>query len=462
MPKERNAFRLGLTLIVFIALFVVVLVLLAPGTGGDLRLVVRFPHSKVTSTLKPGGDVLCGGDVVGTIRSVRLEELPVDLSGPDSTRPAGDAPATPDGSLPPQTDLYTVLVIDVDSSIGLRANARIEPRGALLGGMGYLVISHRGVGDPLDPGRIINGRPEAGLMAQLESQFDPDDPNSLLSQIRTQLDPAQEASLMSKVHRSLDDINEVTLAVRNELDGGVDDSLKNRVHEILANINAVTVSVRDEMNSGNDAAFLARLHGVMSMLEYGLENLAGLIVDNRKPITETIARVRSTSEIVELQIARRIAEQLDPNEPATLLAKVHVSLDRFGASLQDIRGITSEGREVVALTKPRIIRMVDNLKSTSDHLEATSKDLRRSPWRLFYQPTVAEAENANVFDAAREFSEAASQLDDAVTRLESLMESDLVQIRDDPKLLELLDQLQNRFLDFSEAEDALWEQLKIR
>ena len=107
--------------------------------------------------------------------------------------------------------------------------------------------------------------------------------------------------------------------------------------------------------------------------------------------------------------------------------------------------------------------MISNLKETSDHLKAAGKDIRRSPWRLLYQPSVEEAEQANVFDAARSFSEAATQLDDAVTRLQAVSDAGGPQvIAGDERLAEILEQLQQTFTNFTKAENSLWEQLKIK
>ena len=105
--------------------------------------------------------------------------------------------------------------------------------------------------------------------------------------------------------------------------------------------------------------------------------------------------------------------------------------------------------------------MIVNLKETSDHLKAASKDIRRNPWRLFYQPTLEEASQANVFDAARSFSEAATKLDDALARLQTISQDGKTTV-DDKQLKGLRDQLQQSFSQFSKVESALWEQLKIK
>jgi hypothetical protein len=113
------------------------------------------------------------------------------------------------------------------------------------------------------------------------------------------------------------------------------------------------------------------------------------------------------------------------------------------------------------MNKEHISRFVVNLKETSDHLKGTSKELQRNPWRLLYQPTLEEAERANIYDAARSFSDAATHLDDAVVRLQALSEAGTVP-SDDEQLREVLEQLQLRFQDFNQVEDALWRELRIK
>ena len=99
MPAERNAFKLGLTMILFFVLLVGVLYFLAPTGGGDMTLTVRFPHNEFTTILKSGGEVVCGGYSVGAIRSLALVEMPDENIGEDL--------------------LYSVATISVGSSLGL-------------------------------------------------------------------------------------------------------------------------------------------------------------------------------------------------------------------------------------------------------------------------------------------------------------------------------------------------------
>ncbi|MCH8978236.1 MAG: hypothetical protein IH945_03210 [Armatimonadetes bacterium] len=74
MPQERNAFKLGLTALTMLALFVAVLVFLAGRVGGETqRVVVRFPDGTVLPPLANGSDVHFGGRTVGHVVGLWLK-----------------------------------------------------------------------------------------------------------------------------------------------------------------------------------------------------------------------------------------------------------------------------------------------------------------------------------------------------------------------------------------------------
>ena len=454
MAAERNAFKLGLTLIVFAGLLVAVLVYLAPTGGGDVLFRVRYPHGKIGTPLKPGGEVSCGGQAVGAIRRIELAELEIEEEK-DAEEGEGKG-----------KDVYVVVTISVDSRrVTLRERCKITPEAPILGAGGKLTILHVGDGDPLEDGAMIDGDLEANianLTRALQGQLDPEDPGSLISRVKAMLDPANEDSLLGKILASLDDVNAVTRQLEREFDPAQKRALLAKLHGIMDSLNQATGLLRDEIDRDVDAAMAAKLHEMLDTLNDGLATAAGLLEENRAPITETVQSIRDTSKILEEQIAARIARQLDPKDGAALMAKVHVAIDRLGRSLSDINTITDAGRETMLLNKELINRMVGNFKETSDHLKGASKDIRRSPWRLFYQPTIEESAEANVFDAARAFAEAATRLDDAMARVQAVSEIRPDAIAEDEQLREIRDQLKRTFEQFTQAETALWEQLDIR
>ena len=411
-----------------------------------MTLRVRFPHDQFAVVLKSGCEVSCGGKPVGSIRSLDLEEM----KDPDS------------GS----QRLYTVITFAVDSRLGLRKDCKVYPEGLLLGGPGKLVIGDRGNGEPIDPAQMIEGQTGASiadLTRALAAQLDPKEPASLMAMVKSQLDAADPRSLLGKIHASLNDVNTVTQSISNEFDAQEKAALLAKLHAIMDNINDATRLLREEIDQTLDRTMVAKLHDMLDTLNRGLETVVGMVEENRGPLTETVGHVRDTSRILEEQIAAAIAKQLDPADAASLIAKVHVAVERLGGSLEDIRAVTAATREVVVLNKESLDRMIANFRETSDHLKGASKDIRRNPWRLLYQPTVAEAEQANVFDAARAFADAAARLDDAAVRLQVVADSQSSNVKPtDEQLVDIREQLQRTFDDFTKVEAALWDQLKIK
>ncbi len=117
----------------------------------------------------------------------------------------------------------------------------------------------------------------------------------------------------------------------------------------------------------------------------------------------------------------------------------------------------------MVLNKDHINHVIRDLTETAAHLKSAGKDLRRNPWRLFYRPSLEKTRQLNIFDAAREFSEAAARLDDSATQLAALMESrDGGVLVDDPELQAIRLRLRETFEDYSRAEEALWKQLEVR
>jgi hypothetical protein len=194
----------------------------------------------------------------------------------------------------------------------------------------------------------------------------------------------------------------------------------------------------------------------------GLAQAVELLTESRNPIHETLLSVQSTADRLDVGISKPIAEQLDMSNPVSLLAKVHLAVGRVNESLVDLNAITGQTRRTMELNLDRIDKVMGNFKEGSDHLRAGLKEIRRNPWRLLYTPTPSEAKQESILAAARDFSEAARQLDDAVVRLKVLAESQHTQVPgDDEELVEVRAMLTDTFSKFTEAEQALWRELDV-
>ncbi|MCK6457494.1 MAG: hypothetical protein L6Q92_13320 [Phycisphaerae bacterium] len=450
MADRRNEFKLGAVLIVVFLLFFIILLWL-PQTivGGPSRLIrIRFPQSMPLPTLAVGSKVLVAGRPAGHVSAVALEEMPIR----DEKDPA--------------KDLYLVVTAKLDESIALRRDCRIRAVGEVLGGAGSLVVDVGSERELAKLDGVLEGAAPGGFGAYLESlgkELDGSNPRSLMGQIKTQLDPDVSSSMLAKLHHTMDDLNSISNSLAVQLNAEQKRSMLAKLHQTMDAINATTATLRDQMKPDQPAAALGKVHAALDSLNTGLRTTVAMLEENRKPLNETLRHVRSTAEKLDARIAESIAEQIDERNEAGLMAKMHRAMDDLNKSLSNIREVSETTRDVVVLNKDNLNKLLINFKQTSDHLNSAAKYVLRHPWRLFKAPDDMETRQQAIFDAARNFTEAATRLDDAAAQLKALHELYDGRIPpDNDDLQRIQADLQNTFKKFNEAEAALWKQLDVR
>jgi ABC-type transporter Mla subunit MlaD len=446
MAEPKNTFKLGLTVIVMGVLFFATAVFVGRGvSAGEQTFVVRYPADEITTQLKPGSIITCGGQTVGTVTQAELHDVEEEGAA---------------------TRLYVFITCGIDRDVDLRMDCDIVPGEPLLGEVGKLVIRNRGAGARVTADAVVDGRVSPSLNAaigMLAQQLDPNDPKSLLSMIKNQLDPEDAHSLIAKIHLSLSDLNEVTRNISLQLNPGQRNVLITKIHAVLDNINAATAAMRNQLDPNRDEVVLSKVHAALDSLNEALATVVATLDENREPINETVLHIRDTAETLDDVVAARVAAQLDVRNAASLIAKVHTGVDRLNASLEDLNEITDTTRAMIDENDGLIGKAVANFTETSAHLKAAAKEIYRNPWRLLYKPSPEEVAQMSVLDAARAFSEAASQLDSATLRLKGLIEAEGGALpTDDPQLIAIREDLQHTVGQFREAEAALWNQLKLQ
>lgn len=112
---------------------------------------------------------------------------------------------------------------------------------------------------------------------------------------------------------------------------------------------------------------------------------------------------------------------------------------------------------ILASQTPVIERTLASLQLTADQLKLASIEVRRSPWRLLYEPSDKELETDNLYDAARSFALAAGALQSAAGSLESVSKAR----PDDEALIKVkLEELNRLFEKYKETEATFWKRLK--
>jgi len=450
MAAERNALRVGMMTLVCVATAFVILLWLSKGVGGQMRtLKIQFKCDPNMPTLAPGSSVLVGGQKVG--RVIKAELARNEKAGPQA----------------PPSEAYVVIIeTEIQDFIDLRKDCQVFAEGPPLGGDGLIKIDLGKDERILPTDVVVLGSPPAGfgaILGSLQSELDTTDPNSLLARIKTQLDPGARASLMNRLLASMDDLNKMTTALRSQMSPDERNSLMAKLHGTMDNVAGATGALRDEMDPARPTGLIGKAHVAADAVTGGLKTVARVLETNEAPINKTIGHVASTAEKLDTRIAENIASQTDPNNLDGLIARINKAAAQLNQSLADVNTLTGTTREVVVLNRENINKTLINFKETSDHLKSAVKYVLERPWRLINPPSATEDRQHAIFDAARNFSEAANRLDDATAQLKALAELHNGNIpADNADLVRLKADLEATRARFSKAEEVLWRELGVK
>lgn len=446
MRPEHNEFKVGLTVAAVVLLFVIVMGFVGKWNALFTKtnmLHVRFDHQQGIDGLRIEDPVRVGGVNVGRVRAIYHAE-------------------------DPKTGyLYVHVLADVPENIHLHPDCRISIGTKFVGEGGTLDILSAGeTGEILTENDVVDGLPPVGiaeLTAKLSREFDETNPEGLLAQIKQQLDVGKPQSLLAKIHKSLDDINAISAGIRRQADPELQTSLMARIHQTVNNLNDLTGALRGEFNREDKQATLAKVDLALATLNDALASAKDMLAENRPKVQQAVDHVQRTAQRLDEQISTALARELNPQEKDSLLAKLHVSLTAAQAGMENLRALTQTGKELVGVNRDSLQSVVDNFAETSAHLKATAKELRLNPWRLLYRPEKAEIDYANLLAATRAFSDAAASLDNANGKLTQLMQLEPQTLpAADPQFIQIREQVKEAFCQFEQAQEKLWELLKLR
>ncbi len=417
MSRKRDTFKLGIAVMVMAFLLVACLLFIGGGlfTTEQGALIVRFRPGGSMPEISEGSVVTYFGKKVGLVAKSEI----VDDTDAEDSATSGQP--------------FLEVLVTLHEELGLREDCIIVASGPVLGGIGMLEILNRGSSaKALEPSQPIFGR-VAGFQAALDmitSELDENNADGLVSLIKVQLDAEDERALVAKVHKSLADINVLTANLACELDD----------------------------------VFLAKIHTSIDLINRSLSEVADLVEQNRSKIDSAIASAERAAGKLDTCVMDVLARELelDADPEVTLLTKVHDAFTDLNESLADLNVVTEGAKEIVVLNKDRISEAVENVTTASRHLERGIHDLELHPWKLIFEPSVDEKRELHMLNVAREFAEAAADLDDSTSRLHSLLDVHEGRMRsDDPALAEIRARLLESARKFSEAEQALWAELKV-
>lgn len=410
MRRDRNALKSG----VFIILTVVLIIAVIVGIKGAENLsepkdqrAVSFDLKSDVGGLQVGDDVRVGGFKVGTVK-----EITVVGADQESAK-----------ELP-----RVRVVFSFPKRYLLRRDALLRIQSTVTG-QSCLNFEALGTGAKLPANEELAGR--AGSLSEVLASL---------------------SNLSGPVTHIIDTVDHTTLpAVNTTVSkfGGTADSFKATGDHATQLVDDARAQVPTAMD---------RYKVVMETANAALGKIRDFFGDSSSDFRSTLTHFASISSTIDQKMPS-IVENVDG-----ALKKVNTTVTSANAALEDIKVIAANTRDITGTAKTVIVgnrgkidSMVTSLKATSKNLEAATVEIRRSPWRLLYKPAPNEMANLNLYDAARQFADGATELNDASLALRDAMKDGKA---DQATVEKLMAKLNGSFENFQKVENQLWTKVK--
>ncbi len=448
MKSRRADFVLGLFVLGALALFLASVLFIYPTIGTSVRQIrVRFAHDEGVAPLRPASAVLLGGSVqVGKVRSVGRETATVELDGKTTQR------------------LMIVVDAEIESDLMLYDDCAITTDQPPVGGPGVLVILSVGTPERGPVGAApIRGLPAQSFAASIGSLsrflFSP---GGFLDKLDQAVDGGEDGSLMNRLLASLEDVNAITRELRTQLTERDAATLLGKIQTIAANLADLSEGLRTQFDAADQATLLAKVLGALDQLQIGLAEATELLEENRPPLRSTVASLQSLSQTLDEQLGTALRRELNRDDPASLVGKIHEGVDRLNRSLDALAVATDAAKRLIVINKPALDDTVRHVNEMSRTLSLASEEIRLAPWRLAYRPSDHETRETRIFEATRTFAAAVDTLDGAVARLRALEEAAAAGDGSVPmeEFEQMRDALRSAFDRFEKAEQFLFERLQ--
>ncbi len=352
----------GLVVFLFVAITLAKLDLFSDATP----YVVQFQVSDGIGGLTPGTEVLVGGLQRGKVKSI--------------------APV-----IDPQGQLTALDVnIEMDATLKIFKDAKVLRVTSLLGSTSTLnFIALGSDGEPVPPHYQFQALESSGVLAALIGPYNATKANQIID-------------------------NFVKFA---DFLGEVPADYQAKVVPMLDNASTVLTEFRTDYSD-----WRTKIGGALTSAQSSMQHLDGALTDAEKlldrngpKIDSAIANLDSASAAANDALKHFNQETIPLVDSA--LKHAETAVDGFGNSIDIIHTLLME-------RSPDIAETLTNLRTTAGQLKLASMEIRRSPWKILYQPTSTEVAHENLYESARSFAMAAGDLRAAGDALRIVVERD--------------------------------------
>ncbi len=242
--------------------------------------------------------------------------------------------------------------------------------------------------------------------------------------------------------------------------GGALARVMQRAPQVVDTLDATLADARGAINDVRNQVphIVKRYDSTMQRADEALTEARDIFGDTKTDIRGTMANLNAATGTFKDKLPT-IFEKAD-----TFLTKTTETVEGARGTLADIRvaaantkDATGEAKSLLIRNRSRFDNMIASLRNTSTNLENASSEIRRSPWRLLYQPKADELSNLNIYDSAREFAQAATNLNDAASAVRDASQDPSITADEMKQLLGALDA---SFAKYKDVESKLWNAVK--
>lgn len=429
---SRNNILAGLFLLVGVALAVTVSIVLS-GASDALNkqsvYTVLFSLADGATGIKKGSMVLLGGQPIGKVRAVNFQPAPAR-----------------DGAAPDPGSLDIAVEIGTRADVTFYTNADFYLERPLLGSLSTINIGNMG-----RPG--VNGSARLEEHGTIRGKLAPP---SFLAQAGVgseQVSQVQE--LISSANKSVSRLSTMI------------DRYEPKIDRIVADADGIVHRVSDRVPAWTEA-----VDGTLTDARGAARNFQPLVESASTGVEEAREIVRKADAIVDdggpkvsaiLDSLARASDKLD----RTTIDGVNRSLEQAQATLDVVARVGNELSALLREESPNVRRLLANARLASDQLKFAAIEIRSQPWRLLYSPTPKETETSVLYDTARNYAQAVSDLRAASEALEATAGANstpggspgALQASDRQSIEELNAELRHAFERYHDAERALLDRL---
>ncbi|MCA9282714.1 MAG: hypothetical protein H6812_01995 [Phycisphaeraceae bacterium] len=420
---SRNNLAAGVFVLAAISVATAAVITLAGAFDqlGKTAYTAEFPLDIGVAGLDIGSNVTLGGREIGFVRSVKFDRAD-------------------DGSV-----ARVLVTMAIDKKLRLHENAVAYLEKPLLGSSASINFASLGeMGEPVASAKTILRGAQAPPSILASAGYGEDQAQQLKNIMR-RMDEITE-----KVSSTIDDFNataypDTKLAIA-EGKGLVADA-RERSRAWFDRVDSITKNI-DE-TAARAPALADDLQSRVDEIKDLLASAQSYLNDNRENIDAAIANARQGTEKANEFLDRLKGELSD--QTSELLTRGKDAMDRANIVLEETESTLREHR-------PDIRRSMANFRLGSDQLKATVEEVRASPWRLLYRPDTRELEYELLYDSARSYASAVSDLRSITDALREAQSAG-GPVADESRINALLDTLDHAFQTYRTAEERFLDEL---